>query len=452
MNSGTDILSYFNTDRTPRQQQVDILSEVERLWKHTDVFVISAPVATGKSFLAECICNYAAAKGQTAMISTPTNQLFRQYLTDCRGFATPPSRRGRTAEDWDFVRNEYHYAERRLCNYYHILALKSYSNVMIFDEAHELLPMLQEQQGVIVWRHLNPWPDNVRTTQDVALWAARYTDKNLGKVSTLFEQYPVDELVVSKGWAEYRGREREFLQIAPLSPRKAKPYLWPPRTVKKLVFMSATISAEDIYDLGLDSRRVTYLTSSSPIPAERRPIFLDCSTQVNYGASEADLQQMAEYILDKLHEHPDKGVVHTTYALAAKLRPYLASESRLRWHTPQTASSTYQQWITSPTASGATLVACGMHTGIDLKDDLARWQIITKVQYPSLGEPAVAAQLRYRPSWYAWQAARILIQATGRVCRHPADYGATYIADKQFLRLYNQNPGMFPDWFKEAFA
>ncbi|HYE73698.1 MAG TPA: hypothetical protein VEF04_10215, partial [Blastocatellia bacterium] len=62
----------------PRPQQEYVLSEIERLWSHYDVFVVQAPVATGKSRIAECIAKWQ----RGATIITPTQLLVQQYLND----------------------------------------------------------------------------------------------------------------------------------------------------------------------------------------------------------------------------------------------------------------------------------------------------------------------------------------------------------------------------------
>lgn len=326
---------------------------------------------------------------------------------------------------------------------------KTSTTACVAHNCHSLLPMLQDQRGIVLWRHLDPWPDKLRTAQDVLLWAAKYhKDKKLSKLVQLLSDAGPEEFTLSRGTDEYRGQEREFLRVHPLTPRDNPPVLWPPGRVRKLVLMSATISAEDIYDLGLDTRRVCYLDPPSAIPAEVRPIKYDGVADMSYKYQRESLPVLVEYLRELLARHPERGVIHTTYALARQLRQAGLLHDRLVYHGPDNALSTYRRWLSS-SAPGAVLVACGMEQGIDLKYDRARWQVATKIAYPSLTDPAVAAKLRHRPQWYYWQAARHLQQLVGRVCRGPDDYGITYIADQQFERLYKNKSLWFP-WFSEA--
>lgn len=144
----------------------------------------------------------------------------------------------------------------------------------------------------------------------------------------------------------------------------------------------------------------------------------------------------------------ERGVIHTTYALAEKLKAHLGDDPRYRWHTPFTRESVYRQWRRE--GGNAILVACGMTEGIDLPGDLARWQCITKVMYPDLTDPAVAAKQALRPDWYVWSAARDLQQAVGRTSRGPGDYSMTYVLDNSFAMLYSRHRDLFPRAFQDA--
>jgi Rad3-related DNA helicase len=164
---------------------------------------------------------------------------------------------------------------------------------------------------------------------------------------------------------------------------------------------------------------------------------------------DAAIPRIASGVSRLLKEHKSCGVVHCTYSMAQELREHL-SDPRLMWHTRADKAEVYQEFLASPPSEGKVLVASGMYEGLDLSYDLARWQCICKVPYVSLAEPVIKERLKERPESYAWWAVRSIIQATGRVCRTPTDYGWTYMLDGNFTRLYKENPGLFPDWFKHA--
>ena len=91
-----------------------------------------------------------------------------------------------------------------------------------------------------------------------------------------------------------------------------------------------------------------------------------------------------------------------------------------------------------------------MYEGVDLPDDLGRWQVITKIPWPSLGDAAIAALAERDPEWYLWETAKTVIQAGGRVSRHENDYGVTYCLDSSFMRLYNEGQHLLPRWFLDC--
>ena len=74
------MLEYFRG--TPRKSQSDILQALQSNWKQYDVFVIQAPVATGKSRIAVSVADWVEAQGRTCAILTPSNILASQYAEE----------------------------------------------------------------------------------------------------------------------------------------------------------------------------------------------------------------------------------------------------------------------------------------------------------------------------------------------------------------------------------
>ena len=96
------------------------------------------------------------------------------------------------------------------------------------------------------------------------------------------------------------------------------------------------------------------------------------------------------------------------------------------------------------------LVSPSLREGVDLPDDFLRFQVITKMPYPDLGDPWTAARRQHDPRWYALETAKALVQAYGRSCRHAGDYGTTYLLDGQFERFLALDRELLPEWFLEA--
>jgi ATP-dependent DNA helicase DinG len=94
--------------------------------------------------------------------------------------------------------------------------------------------------------------------------------------------------------------------------------------------------------------------------------------------------------------------------------------------------------------------------GIDLKDDLSRFQIITMVPYPDLGDKWISRKMRSFDNkmegkkWNVWQTALRIVQAYGRSIRSKHDWAITYILDSNFKWLVRKNASLFPTWFLAA--
>jgi ATP-dependent DNA helicase DinG len=96
------------------------------------------------------------------------------------------------------------------------------------------------------------------------------------------------------------------------------------------------------------------------------------------------------------------------------------------------------------------LVSPALREGVDLPDDFLRFQIVTKIPYPDLGDPWTAARRARDSRWYALETAKALVQAYGRSCRHAADHGVTYVLDAQFATFLAYARPLLPPWFLEA--
>src|SRR5215469_15350949 len=96
------------------------------------------------------------------------------------------------------------------------------------------------------------------------------------------------------------------------------------------------------------------------------------------------------------------------------------------------------------------LISPSLQLGLDLKDDLSRFQIITKVPYPSLGDRWIDEKRKRSEQWYSWQTGLKLVQGYGRSIRSNEDWAITYVLDGIFESFVNRNKNILPDWFSSA--
>ena len=229
----------------------------------------------------------------------------------------------------------------------------------------------------------------------------------------------------------------------------------------KTLIMSATILNDRTFcrSVGLSTsfydRDVKFIRIPSDFPVEKRLIYPLNIEYLNFNnlQSEQVKNNIVKAIDNLMYIHRfDKGIIHTTsYEQLNFIKENLSQENarRLIVTDPDLQrDEVLKQHIDSikPTV----LISPSLHTGLDLKDDLSRFQIITKVPYPNKGDRWTNAKREIDEEWYYWQTALKLIQAYGRSIRSKEDWAKTYVLDSAFGYFVKKNKNILPDWFTLA--
>lgn len=480
--------------KTPREIQRDCLQVLSDSWDSYDVFVIIAPTAFGKTALARTLMN---ALNSVSCI-TPTNQLVDQFLEEfpetptlarldsyhcplwkrpcsvtrnkCRNFCRKEPAPTGVPEGCPASRDLATAKFRRgpgIYNYHTYLAHKLHRDVLVVDEAHNLLPTIRERLALCIWQHDYKYPHTMYSPEQMGQWIASLpaAKQKHKKIELLREsvRYKVPRYTVQRTMEPFNGKGtmrgqpemRDCLKLLPVDISDAPPMFWPGSEVKKTVLMSATIGAKDIEQLGLGSgrgrgrQRVLYIDCASPISPGNRPIVAQNVVSVNHRNMNQAAELLANHIEGLAAQHPEKGIIHASYQMARLLQPLLDGP-RYLFHSKSDKRAQYEAFRKAPASSGRVLIACGMYEGIDLPEDLGRWQVISKIPWQSLGNPAVKHLAELDPDWYMWETIKVTIQACGRICRTPDDFGITYILDSTFNRILEQGGDMLPKWFTDA--
>jgi ATP-dependent DNA helicase DinG len=225
-----------------------------------------------------------------------------------------------------------------------------------------------------------------------------------------------------------------------------------------VVLISAYLGPSQVVaeTLGFEPDEVRAFASASPFPLEQRPIVyrpVGALSRARLAALEPALFAEVAAILAA---HPrDKGLVHVaSYAAARRLMADVAARApaearRLIFvESSEAKSAALERHRASPAPT--VLLSPSLREGVDLPDDFLRFQIVTKMPYPDLGDPWTAARRARDPRWYAVETAKALVQAYGRSCRHADDHGVTYVLDAQFERFLQHNRPLLPEWFLDA--
>jgi len=226
----------------------------------------------------------------------------------------------------------------------------------------------------------------------------------------------------------------------------------------KTLIMSATILDHKVFcrNVGLNPDEVKFIQISSDFPLEHRAIIPLNVAYLNYtNLQSVDVKLAIAKTVDNLmtlHKN-DKGIIHTTsYDQLNFIKENLSQTNarRLLVTDPEIQRDEVLFQHRNNAAKSTVLISPSFHTGLDLKDDLSRFQIITKVPYPNKSDRWTNAKRNIDASWYYWQTALKLIQAYGRSIRSKDDWARTYILDSAFEYFVKKNVDILPHWFVEA--
>jgi len=205
-----------------------------------------------------------------------------------------------------------------------------------------------------------------------------------------------------------------------------------------------------------NNNKVKFIQVQSDFPIEKRPIYPLNIAYLNF--NNLQLQEVKSSIaktidnLMSLHKN-DKGIIHTTsYDQLNFIKENLSTTNarRLIVTDPEIQRDEIIKQHTYNPIKPTVLISPSLHTGLDLKDELSRFQIITKVPYPNKSDRWTNAKRELDEEWYYWQTALKLIQGYGRSVRSKDDWAKTYILDSAFSYFVRKNRSLLPDWFIQA--
>jgi len=308
-----ELLKHFPYPK-PRNIQTEVLEVLNKEWENYEVFVIQAPTAFGKTGLAKTLQN----AFRSVSVITPTNLLVDQYLEEfpdtptlhrldsyhCEKWDRPcPATRGKLREFCNIRRDSCkcpaagdlatakYQRGPGIYNYHTYMAHRLYRDVLVVDEAHNLIPTIRDRQAVHIWQHDYRYPSNMWSTEEMRKWLSGLDKKKLAhkKIQILREavQYQVPTHIARRTTAPFNGKgtrrgfpeERDCIELLPVDISEAPPIMWP-KEVSKIVLLSATIGQKDIEALGLSRggplgrRRILYIKCKSPISPENS--WLEC--------------------------------------------------------------------------------------------------------------------------------------------------------------------------------
>lgn len=466
-----------------RKEQDEGLTLLENSWNNADIHAIQAGPGSGKSWLA--IVMQKTLKNKRVAILTPHNQLVEQYKKDYPHLNVLIGKVHYNCEDPEYntrKRSQMNCSEvkekcKSYCNnckyvkakaksydvetvynvYSYIMACMNFetndinpilqADVVILDEAEKCIDMLMEQCTVTI--NLNDFPieENYINDREYIYDFIREVAQDHKDTADLEDDYKIKAklkrkaerlffmaTVVKKDFEMYsvgiiKKKRNKFLELKPMVlPRSVANKIL---GKEKTIMMSATIFKQDLEVYSKQGLEVNELTFETCIPARNRTLFNLRNTYGGRKAKNVPMDEIAQILINIVKYAKKKNVlIHTTYGKMERLademhsiNPYL----RLHTHTSENKATIIEQWK----EEGGILLGAGVDTGLDLKDNLCRVNIIYNIRWPSLGDHWVEKRKAWANGqrWYLLEALKFIIQAAGRGVRHEKDWCLTLCLD-----------------------
>jgi Rad3-related DNA helicase len=146
----------------------------------------------------------------------------------------------------------------------------------------------------------------------------------------------------------------------------------------------------------------------------------------------------------------ESGIIHTgSYDLSKKIFENLRPDLRERVHLYVDSKEKEKKMSNFHEAENSVIMGPSLLEGLDLKNDISRFQVFAKVPYPSLGDKFVRAKMKHSQRWYTWKTVTGILQGTGRSIRDEKDWAITYFLDGCLSDLLRNSRNSFPKEFLE---
>jgi Rad3-related DNA helicase len=220
----------------------------------------------------------------------------------------------------------------------------------------------------------------------------------------------------------------------------------------KVLLMSATIIDPANFAKTLGIKKYKYIEVDSAFDSKNAPIYVKVGEKINYKNLKEKLPKLAQdtFKICELHKH-HKGIIHThTMEITQYLKDRTTDPRFLFRIDGQNNESIIKQHFES--SEPTVLVSPSMAFGVDLKEDLARFQILMKAAYMPLNDERIKRLLKEDPEWYMNKMLNNLIQACGRGVRTKNDKCNTYILDGSITDAVIRSAKKLPKYFLSRFV
>lgn len=220
----------------------------------------------------------------------------------------------------------------------------------------------------------------------------------------------------------------------------------------KVLIMSATILNKHIFcsSLGINEDNCFYHAAENQFPVANRQVTYKPSGSMSFKNKQETMPKMIDDVNEICRKHStERGIIHTnSFDISEKLLNNCSLDVKRRFFYQKNFTDKEQMLEEHSKSSNGILIGPALHIGLDLKDDLSRFQIICKVPYPSFADnPQLKRRMEISGEYYMFLTAMKLVQSIGRSIRSETDWAKTYVLDSDFKSFCARSRGILPNWF-----
>jgi Rad3-related DNA helicase len=216
------------------------------------------------------------------------------------------------------------------------------------------------------------------------------------------------------------------------------------------LLMTATMGNTQDFMRNHGIKAAKYFKIETHFKWDKSPIFFYPGKKLSARFLADNLEWAVNRVSEILKTHStESGIIHTgSYELGQKVWKNLPKELRKRVLLYKGSDEKEKMLKKMKKTRGLVAMGPSLLEGLNLVDDLSRFQIFLKVPYPHLGDKYVAAKLNYSQKWYNWKTSVSVLQGVGRSIRTPEDWAVTYLIDGCFSDLFKNAGTQFPPEFR----
>jgi len=201
--------------------------------------------------------------------------------------------------------------------------------------------------------------------------------------------------------------------------------------------------------LGLKRDETEYIEVPSTFHARNRRLVPTNAANMSHETFRSNLPKAINAIERIMEKHEgEAGVIHcNSYDMAKRISDNIKSD-RLVFHDKGNKGDVVKRFM-SRERHDLVLVGVYIKEGYDFRDDIARFQIITRIPYPYPTE-RIRMRMEIEPGYSEWLAAIDLVQMCGRGVRSESDRCVNYCIDSRLDRFMKRNRSMLPSWFTDS--